>query len=107
VGGWGDAQMSDRFAEARELLHSLVMLEKVASRRHQRLSSVLTSLIAESALTGDELAIRLGVPVESLLVLMRNDPGPEGHTTSRGLRESARRRREARTVPAPDGETTP
>ena len=99
--------MSDRFAEARELLHCLVMLEKVASRRHERLRGVLTSLIAESALTGDELAIRLGVPVESLLALMHNDPARGGHTASGDLRESVRRRREGRTVAVPDGETTP
>ena len=66
--------MLDHFAEARELLHNLSLLETAVSRRHERLRTLLTSLVARNAYTLEELAQHLDVPPETLIGLMR--PGP-------------------------------
>lgn len=71
----GDSvNMPDHFAEAKELLHNLAMLETAASRRHERLRTILMSLVARNAYTLEELAERLDVAPETLIGVMR--PGP-------------------------------
>jgi homoserine dehydrogenase len=65
--------MLDRLSETKDLFETLVILERAAVRRQERLRALVRSLIKDDGFNRTELATQLGLSVRTIVHLLSED----------------------------------